>query len=88
VTDDATAWLRGEIVLDDTPLAGVVAALNRYDATPLGIDDPRVARLRVSGIFHTGNNREFAVLLAKLYGVPFSEHGGRIVLGAAGNQSP
>lgn len=87
-TDDVTAWLRGEILLDDTPLTAVIATLNRYDATPLGIEDPRAASLRVSGIYHTGNNREFAVLLEKLYGVPFSERDGRIVLGAAGNHSP
>lgn len=86
--DAVTAWLRGEIMLDDTPLAQVVAILNRYDATALGIDDPRVSHLRLSGIYHTGNNREFAVLLAKLYGVPFSTRGGRIVLGARPIPSP
>ena len=87
-TDDVTAWLRGEIVLDGTPLSGVIATLNRYDATVLGIDDPRVASLRVSGIYHTGNNRQFAVLLEKLYGLSFSERGGRIILGASGSHSP
>jgi len=87
-TDDVTAWLRGEIMLDDTPLTRVVATLNRYDITPLGIDDPRVSHLRVSGIYHTGNNREFASLLEKLYGVPFCERGGRIVLGASPDPSP
>lgn len=86
--DDVTAWLRGEIMLDDTPLTRVVAMLNRYDVTPLGIDDARVAHLRMSGIYHTGNNREFAFLLEKLYGVPFSERGGRIILGATANRSP
>ncbi len=86
-TNDVTAWLRGEIMLDDTPLTQVVATLNRYDTTALGIDDPRVSHLRVSGIYHTGNNREFAVLLEKLYGVPFADRGGRIVLGA-GRDSP
>jgi transmembrane sensor len=86
--DDVTAWLHGEIMLDDSPLSGVVATLDRYDVTPLGIDDPRVASLRVSGIYHTGNNREFAALLENLYGVPFAERGGRIILGATGNRSP
>lgn len=86
--DDVTAWLRGEIMLDDTPLARVIATLNRYDATPLDIDDPRVAHLRVSGIYHTGNNREFAFLLEKLYGITFSERSGRIVLGAGSIRSP
>jgi len=86
-TDDVTAWLRGEITLDNTPLSRVVAALNRYDATALRIEDPSVARLRVSGIYHTGDNREFAFLLGKLYGVRYSERGGRIILGAGPNPS-
>ena len=78
--DDVTAWLRGEIMLDDTPLSRAVAELNRYDPARLVISDPQVARLRVSGIYHTGNNREFAFLIAKLYGVHFSDRGGQITL--------
>jgi len=80
--DEVTAWERGEVMLDDTALTRAVAELNRYDSAALVIADPRVARLRVSGIYHTGNNREFALLLQKLYGVQFSEQGGRIVLSA------
>jgi transmembrane sensor len=81
--DEVTAWQRGEVMLDDMPLTRAVAELNRYDAARLVIDDPRVARLRVSGIYHTGNNREFALLLARLYGVSFADRGDRIILGAA-----
>jgi transmembrane sensor len=69
-------------MLDDTTLTRAVAELNRYDASSLIIDDPRVARLRISGIYHTGNNREFALLLERLYGVHFADRGNRIVLGA------
>jgi transmembrane sensor len=79
--DEVTAWQRGQVMLDDTPLTQAVAELNRYDAARLVIADPRVARLRVSGIYHTGNNREFALLLDRLYGVSFADRGGRIVLG-------
>lgn len=86
--DDVTAWLHGEIILDDTPLTRVVATLNRHDRTPLGIGDPRVANLRISGIYHTGDNREFAFLLEQLYGVSVSEGGGRIILGSGSNRSP
>lgn len=83
--DDSTAWLHGEIVLDDTPLTRAVAALNRYDPVGLVIADPQIARLRVSGIYHTGNNREFALLLAKLYGIRVADHGDRIILSSGGN---
>lgn len=85
--DDATAWLHGEIVLDDTPLTRAVAALNRYDPVRLVIADPQVARLHVSGIYHTGNNREFALLLAKLYGIRIADRGDRITLSSGGNAS-
>lgn len=78
--DDVTAWVHSEIMLNDTPLPRAVAALNRYDPVRLVIADPQVDRLHVSGIYHTGNNREFAVLLAKLYGIQFAERGDRITL--------
>jgi transmembrane sensor len=80
--DEVTAWQRGEVMLDDTPLTRAVAELNRYDTDSLVIGNPQVARLRVSGIYHTGNNREFALLLDRLYGIQFSERDGRIMLGA------
>lgn len=83
--DDATAWLHGEIVLDDTPLTRAVADLNRYDPVRLVIAGPQVARLRVSGIYHTGNNREFALLLAKLYGIRVADDGDRITLSSGGD---
>jgi transmembrane sensor len=78
--DDVTAWVRREIMLNDTPLLRAVAELNRYDPVRLVIADPQVARLHVSGIYHTGNNREFALLLAKLYGIRLAERGDRITL--------
>lgn len=86
--DDVTAWLHGEIMLDDTPLVRAVAELNRYDTTQLVIADPPVSRLRVSGIYHTGNNREFAFLIAKLYGIRSTDRGGRIALGSNSKPSP
>ena len=86
--DDVTAWLHGEVMLDDTPLTRAVAELNRYDPAQLVIADPQVARLRVSGIYHTGNNREFALLIAKLYGIQFSDRGGRIALSSSSNPPP
>lgn len=79
---DVTAWVSGEVMLDDTPLGTAIARLNRDDSTPLVIEDPRIARLRVSGVYHTGDNHQFAVLVSKLYGLAFSEHGGRILLSA------
>jgi len=44
-----TAWQRGRLVFRDTPLAQVVAELNRYLRIPLRIDDRKLAQLRVAG---------------------------------------
>lgn len=80
--EDVTAWVRGEVTLDDTPLSEAIAELNRYDASALVIEDPRVARLRVSGIYHTGDNREFALMIGKLYGLRISPRRSHILLSA------
>lgn len=71
VINAVMAWRRGELVLDRTTLADAVAEMNRYDEMPLVIDDPRVAALRVSGIYHTGDNDAFAASVARLYGLEF-----------------
>ncbi|OZI31844.1 hypothetical protein CAL29_28695 [Bordetella genomosp. 10] len=45
----ATAWQRGRLVFQDTPLVTVVAELNRYLRKPLRIADPRLNSVRVAG---------------------------------------
>ena len=49
----ATAWLRGQMVFYDTPLAEVVASLNRYRPGRIVILDEELHRLKVSGVFTT-----------------------------------
>lgn len=64
-----TAWRRGEVVLDDTPLADAVVEMNRYDKTQIVIEDPEIAALSVSGLFHTGDSEGFAHSVARMYGL-------------------
>jgi transmembrane sensor len=75
-----TAWRRGEVMLDKTALADAVAEMNRYDEKPLVIDDPRVASLRVSGIYRTGDSAGFARAIGKMYELTVSEDGDGIHL--------
>jgi transmembrane sensor len=75
-----TAWRRGEVVLDRMTLADAVSEMNRYDERSLIIDDPGVASLRVSGIYHAGDSRGFAETVAKLYGLHVVPEGDRIHL--------
>lgn len=78
--DAAVAWRRGEIILDDTPLEEAVAEMNRYDQHRLSFDDSALGQLRVSGIYRTGNNRDFAHALASVHGLAVKEDGDRIRL--------
>lgn len=49
----ASAWREGKLILDDLSLAEAVPLFNRYLDTPLRIDDPRVAALRIGGLYET-----------------------------------
>lgn len=78
--DIATAWMRGEVILDGTPLAEVIVEMNRYDQRRLVIDDPAIAAMKISGIYHTGNSELFASMVARLYGLGVRQKDGRIHL--------
>ena len=68
-----TAWRRGEVMLDDTPLSDAVAEMNRYNRSALILDEPRISDLKVSGIYHTGDSAGFAATVANLYGLHVTE---------------
>lgn len=51
----ATAWTRQQLILHNTPLAEVVAELNRYNLRPLVIVDPGIRSTRISGVFSSAN---------------------------------
>jgi transmembrane sensor len=75
-----TAWRRGEVMLDSTPLAEAVAEMNRYDQRALVIDDPSIATVTISGVYHTGDSELFADMVARLYGLGVEHRDGRIHL--------
>jgi transmembrane sensor len=83
-----TAWRRGEVMLDNTALADAIAEMNRYDQTRLVIDDPAIARLQISGIYHTGDSKAFAKMISKLYGLEVEQEEGRIRLVKSNPASP
>lgn len=62
----ASAWREASITFDDRPLSEVVAELNRHSATQLVIDDPKVAAMRVTGRFRTGDPQRFLRTLAQV----------------------
>jgi transmembrane sensor len=78
--DAVTAWRRGEVILDNTPLAVAVAEMNRYQETPLVIGDGATGSLPVSGIYQIGNSEAFASAISRLYGLDLVRREGAIHL--------
>ena len=50
---EATRWTEGQIIFRDDLMSAAVGELNRYSETRLFVTDPRVAGLKVSGVFST-----------------------------------
>lgn len=60
---DSTAWRQGRLVFRATPLPQAVAEVNRYTTHKLGIGDPSLQALTVSGVFRTGDPDSFVLVL-------------------------
>lgn len=69
-------WQRGIVTFKGTTLAAAVTELNRYSRTQLKVDDPRLARLTVSGVFQTNDASRFARTIAEIYPVRVVAGGG------------
>jgi transmembrane sensor len=78
--DKATAWRRGEIILNDTPLREAVAEMNRYSMVKLTIERVEAADMPVTGLFQAGDSTSFAQAVSQTYGLRTAEHGAEIVL--------
>jgi transmembrane sensor len=83
-----TAWRRGEVILDETLLVDAIVEMNRYDKTPIVIDDPTIAQLPVSGIYRTGDSAGFADTVSRMYDLRMVQDGGRIHLRRPVAQKP
>jgi transmembrane sensor len=60
-TDPARAksWENGQLVFQDEPMDLAVERVNRYARDKLRIGDPGVGRLRISGVFTSGDTNAF-----------------------------
>lgn len=80
--DSVTAWRHGELVLDDVSLEEAIGEFQRYGATGIRLEDPELAKLRISGIFNTGDSAEFASAVAELHGLEAGRDKATIWLGS------
>ena len=75
-----TAWERGSVDFDNTPLKDAANEMNRYTTTRITVPDAEVAQLRIGGVFHAGNADEFVKIATQLFGLRADRNGGDIVL--------
>ncbi len=73
-------WRKGMIELDSTPLEDAVEEVNRYAVTPIAIEDPRLAGIRVSGGFKVGDTEAFLFALKDRFDVSIERGPGGISL--------
>ena len=88
--EQVTAWQRGKVVLDHTPLAYAAAEMNRYSNVELRIEEPGTGRAEVTGIFRSGDSESFARAVAETYHLRVIDQDGKIILsglppGSGGN---
>jgi transmembrane sensor len=75
-----TAWERGKVDFQDTPLRDAANEMNRYTTTHVTVPDDEVAQLRIGGVFRAGGSDEFVKIVTRLFGLRADRNGGDIVL--------
>jgi len=78
--EKVVAWRRGQVILDDTPLAAAAAEMNRYSSVKLLIERPEAETLPVSGLFQAGDSTSFANAVAQTYGLTVVTRQAQIVV--------
>lgn len=77
-TDQATSWRRGQVIFRDNTIADAVAEMNRYSDTQLVIDDPRIASLKISGVFGVTREENFLAALTSFYPIEADKRSPRV----------
>ena len=70
-----TGWHEGHVFLDDLSLADAVAEMNRHSPVQISVDDPKLARLRVNGMFRAGEQEAFVSALEQYFPIDAHRHG-------------
>jgi transmembrane sensor len=78
-----TDWLPADIRFQHETVGEVARRFNAYTSTPLVIDDPQLAGVRISGVFHANNPAAFVAYLATFPGVSVVRDSDRVRIVAA-----
>lgn len=86
--DEVTAWQRGQVALDQTPLGDAAVEMNRYSHVRIVIEQPESASIPVSGIFRAGASADFAEAVGRTYGLRVIARGDEIRIQGAPAATP
>lgn len=78
--DERLAWRKPRVEFSGTPLAKVVALLNRHNDLRIVIDDPALEATPLSGVFRLNDTEAFVRILERGLGVRAERRGRDIVL--------
>jgi len=67
------------VIFDNTPLAEAIDELNRYSATRIELADPKLADLRLSGTFATGETSTFVEAIVAYFPIQIEHTDARTV---------
>ncbi len=62
-----TSWREGQVIFRDDTLSAAVAEMNRYSTNQIVVDDPRIAGLRISGVFGVSRQENFIAAVTAFY---------------------
>jgi transmembrane sensor len=75
-----TAWERGRVEFDATPLGDATTEMNRYNTTRVLVADTEIAQLRIGGVFRAGDSEEFVKIVTAALGLHAERNGANIML--------
>ena len=78
--DRVTSWRQGQVIFRDDTVAEAVAEMNRYASRQLVIEDPRIAELRISGVFATEREENFIAALKNFYPIEAEARSPRVTV--------
>lgn len=74
------AWRNPRIEFSGAPLAQVIAAINRHNATKLVLEDADLAATALSGLFRADDTEAIVQMLERGFGVKAERRAGQIIL--------
>jgi len=78
--ESVTAWRRGLVDFENTPLGEAVEDMNRYGGVRVAVENAERSTIRVTGVFRAGDAESFAAAVARAYQLEVAESENKIIL--------